>query len=124
AWVVDRNLHIHVAKITTLEALRRMECLRVRKAVVVDPTAIVESSSFHDKRIILPCADGVPEPRWIRIGRMAPAIRENLPVVIEFLEEDQRDIRRLDQLEGTDKHRVRNTMRQAHTRRPGGAEIL
>src|SRR5215467_10453591 len=86
--VVDRHLDVHVAEIFPNEPLRDACFVRGRLAGIVDPALVVEAGRLDDQRISVPMADGIAEPRRLRIGREGTAIGEDLPVGVHRLVQD------------------------------------
>ena len=86
----------------------------------LNPAVSITNSS------LLPPAHRVAEPRRLGVHRQRPPVGEHLPPVVELLEQDDGDARRLHHLEGQRprEHRVRDAVRQALLARRADAERL
>src|SRR5215510_3679013 len=91
----------------------------------IEPRAVVESCRLDDEGVIFPSTDRIAEPSGLWILRQRAAVGENLPPVVELLEQDDCQGRHTHDLERkrAGKHRVRDAVRQAALTRSADAEI-
>ena len=50
----------------------------------IEPCPAVEADSVDDEFVAFPVADGIAEPRGLRIRGMRPAIEENLAIAVNI----------------------------------------
>src|SRR5882762_6678962 len=96
--VIDRDVHFQRSEIRAAEAFSDVQRIRVGVTAIIQPGPLFETSRLNNKRVAFPLPDRVPEPGGIGILWERAAIGENLPVLIEFLEENHEFARRLDDL--------------------------
>src|SRR5579864_151112 len=97
----------------------------MRIAAGVEPCLIVESDCIHHQRIFIPLTNRISKPGRIEERRMRAAIGENLAIVVELLEQDRSECRRLYDLEGNrNQHRAGQPMRQTAARGKADAEAV
>src|SRR5580692_13076674 len=65
--VFYRHLIVQRRFVCTLDALHSMQGLCVRMAILIEPTAVVESDRVDHQRVTFPTTDGIAEPTWIGI---------------------------------------------------------
>ena len=63
-----------------------------------NPRLVVEPGRIDDERVLLPCADGMPHPRGIRVVRVPSAIKKYLAVMRLLLEQLHHQGSRLNEL--------------------------
>src|SRR3989442_15962228 len=88
----------------------------MRMAVVIEPTAFLEARGLDDEGVAFPLADRVAVPRGLfGINRQLPPVGVNLPVLVEFLEQKNRNALHLQDLERDPRNRHRIGRRFAST---------
>src|ERR1051326_7613655 len=100
-----------MTEIAPLQSFGRMQRLGMGKAVIVDPTPIVESTGLDDERFTLPFTDRISKPGRRHIRGKMTAIRKDLPEMIKFLKKDQSQARCLNQFKVIKQHCIGNAMR-------------
>src|SRR5262249_43260175 len=109
--IIERHLHVEMADVRAFESFCGMECFGMWEAVVVEPTAIVESSCFGDKCVSFPSSDRISKPGRRHICSEFASVHKDLAKVVALLVEDECHPRCLDEVEVTEQHRIRNSMR-------------
>src|SRR5262245_41089552 len=114
-----------MTEVDPAHALRDLQRLRRGMANHVDPHVIDEAIRVNHEHVVLPLADRSSEPRTRGTRRWYGTSRQDLAVVVELLVEDQRESRRLDDLEGLwNSDRFRKAMRETSSARHVLAAIL
>ena len=57
---VDGRLHVHMAKVASVETLLNVERLAARKSSSIHPTLVVESRRIHYQRVLPICPSSIP----------------------------------------------------------------
>ena len=91
--VVERELDLEVAVVLAAEALGDLHLLAAGMAAVVEPALVVEAERLHDERVAVPLAERVAEPRRRALFRVIASVGEDLAVLGEVLEQDDRELR-------------------------------
>ena len=92
----------------------------MRMTAVVEPAALLETGGFDDERLALPPADRVPVPSSDPDRPAASARRYESGGTLEFLEQEDRLTRRLQDLEreARNRHRIGHAVRHTESHRP------
>ena len=87
----------------------------VWRAAICEPGSPIETVAVHHKGVSFPTANGVTQPRRLRVDRKFAAIRVNLAMRVVHFIQDYDDARILDDFEGgiVKEISARDSLRQA-----------
>src|SRR5438477_4780722 len=96
--IINSDPDVQGSNSTAPEALGETQRVAMGVTAIVEPGVIDDADRVDHESVALPFADRVPEPGGNAVVGKAAAVVENLAIVNRFVEEDQDDSGRLDEL--------------------------